>query len=219
MYARVVTMSVRRDKVDECIGIVRDAISPEALKQKGFHDNLLLTNRSTGKSMLLSLWESEADLLASESGGYYGGQLGKLQQHITVSATREICSVAINDLGGLNGGTLYGRLTTMQFPRGAVDDGTHILRDSILPEARKQKGYAGLLSLTETSTGKGYSLSCWRSKVDMLASESGGYYSAQVTKLHPLLLGQPLREVFDVTAPLLAMPAIPTDARRQPPAP
>ena len=48
MHARVVTATLQRDKIDECIRIGRDSIVPEAKQQPGFRDYLFLTDRATG---------------------------------------------------------------------------------------------------------------------------------------------------------------------------
>lgn len=46
-----------------------------------------------------------------------------------------------------------------------------ILRENILPTARKMDGYKGILSLGDRSTGKSISLTFWESQEAMRASE------------------------------------------------
>lgn len=219
MHARVVTVTVHRDKIDECIRIMRESIAPEAKKQKGFHDLLLLTDRATGKSIVFSLWENEADLNASETSGYYNHQLAKLQPLFAAPPTREICTVGIQDLSGLKGGTLYGRVVTPLYQHGKADEGTRITRDSILPDAKKQKGYEGFLTVADANAGKGYSMSIWASEADRTASETGGYLGSAIAKVQHLLMGAPTRENFEVTAVTLAAAHVPMEAQHHPPTP
>ncbi len=50
---------------------------PAAEKQKGFRGGYLLTDRATGKGISISLWETEADMKASETSGYLQEQIAK----------------------------------------------------------------------------------------------------------------------------------------------
>jgi heme-degrading monooxygenase HmoA len=219
MHARVATITLHRDKIDECIRIFRSSIMPEAKKQKGFSDLLLLTDRANGNCIVLSLWNSETDLKASETGGYYTAQVTKLQPLLVGQPTREHCTVTVHELSALKGGMLHGRMTTAMFQHGKIDEGTRIIRDSILPEAKKQKGYEGLVSVVDRDTGKGYTLSCWDSGADLKAGETSGYYKAQIAKLQPLLIGQPARESYEVTLPAMAPTPMQMGTQPQPPAP
>ena len=90
MYARVTTLQVQPDKIDETIGIVRDLTVPNAKQQPGFAGLLLLTDRATGKSLAVSLWETEAALTRSEAGGYYRDQTTKLVRLLTRPPARQV---------------------------------------------------------------------------------------------------------------------------------
>lgn len=206
MHARVTTATIQQDKIDECIRILRDSIVPDVQRQKGFSDLLMLTDRATGKCTFYSLWASEADLRANEASGSYQTQVTKLLPMMIGQPTREICEVTINELSTLKVGSVYGRVTTVVFQQGKVDEGTRILRDSILPEANKQQGFDGLLSMVDRALGKAIVLSCWESEADMKAGESSGYYQAQIAKLQPLFIGQSTREAYEVTVPVVMAP-------------
>lgn len=218
MHARVATIALQRDKIDEAIHVFRESIRPDADKQKGFNNLLVLIDHATGKCTVFSLWDSEDALRESETSGYYNAQVAKLQSLFTSPPTREICSVTVHDLSALKTITPHGRVTTAMFLHGKIDEGTRILRDSIVPEAKKQKGYEGIISVVDSNTGRGVTLSLWDSEANLKASESSGYYNAQVAKLQPLLIGQPTRESFEVTLPLLAPPPMPMETQPQPPA-
>ncbi len=221
MHARVTTSTIQQGKIDEGIRIFHDAIVPEAQKQKGFRDILMLIDRATGKFVVYALWESEADLRATETSGHYQTQVAKLASLMVGQPTREICEVTVNELSAVKTGTLHGRVTTALFQQGKIDEGIRIVRDSIAPEAKKQQGFDGLLSLLDRAMGKSIILTLWESEADVNASESSGYYQAQVAKAAPILLGQPTRETYETLVPVVMVPAgvAAVDTQVHPPTP
>ncbi len=70
-YARVLTGTGQLSKMDEGMQIIRDSVLPAARQQPGFNGGMWLLDRSTGKVMAITLWATEADLLAGETSGYY----------------------------------------------------------------------------------------------------------------------------------------------------
>lgn len=82
-YARMLSATVQSGKMDEGIQIVRDSVLPAARQQPGYRGYLLFTDRSSGKAVAITLWETEADRNAGESSGYVREQLGKVA-HLSV---------------------------------------------------------------------------------------------------------------------------------------
>lgn len=95
MYARVVTVQVQPGKRDEAIGIYRDSVVPAAKQQKGSKGALLLTDRNTGKGISIALWETEADMKASEASGYLQEQLAKFGAILAAPPTTEHFEVSL----------------------------------------------------------------------------------------------------------------------------
>jgi heme-degrading monooxygenase HmoA len=79
-----------------------------------------------------------------------------------------------------------------------IDETIKVVRDSILPAAKKQKGFKGLYYLGNRTTGKGMVIVLWNTEADMAAGESSGFYREQVAKVAPLLSGQPTMEHYEV---------------------
>src|SRR5689334_17577043 len=77
MYTRVVIVQLSPGRTDQAITIFQDFVLPAARNQPGFKGAYLLTDRRTGKFLSFTLWESEADLSASETNGYYQEQIAK----------------------------------------------------------------------------------------------------------------------------------------------
>ncbi len=66
MFARVSTFQGPPDQTAEGIRIAREQILPAARLMEGFRGIYLLFDRESGKSLSVTFWETEADMLASE---------------------------------------------------------------------------------------------------------------------------------------------------------
>ncbi len=67
MLARVVTIQVRPEKMDECVRIFRERNAPSIAAQPGFHHGHWWADRSTGRATSVTFWENEADERASRA--------------------------------------------------------------------------------------------------------------------------------------------------------
>ncbi len=88
MYARMTTFHVQPSTIDDVLRIVQDAL-PITKQQRGFKSGLALADYSTGKIIGITLWETEADLLANETNGYYRDQVGKIGSFLIDQPLRE----------------------------------------------------------------------------------------------------------------------------------
>ncbi len=78
MHVRAVTVQIQPGKTQEAIDVYKDSVVPAAKAQKGFQGAYLMTDAGSGKALSITVWESEADMLAGESsGGYYQEQIAK----------------------------------------------------------------------------------------------------------------------------------------------
>ena len=72
MHARVTSIQVSPDKIEEATRITRDIIIPAAQREKGFKGYMVLGDRATGKSLSITFWETAADMDASgPTSAYY----------------------------------------------------------------------------------------------------------------------------------------------------
>ena len=67
--ARVNYRQIQPDRMDEAISMYRDSVRPVVSARRGFVGAFVLTDVSTGKLVAISLWESEADMMASQPPG------------------------------------------------------------------------------------------------------------------------------------------------------
>ncbi len=61
MLARVVTIQVRPEKMDECIAIFKDKNAPSIATQSGFDHGHWFVDRATGEATSVTFWENGAD--------------------------------------------------------------------------------------------------------------------------------------------------------------
>src|SRR5215210_5105231 len=66
MFARVSTYEGSPDHTAEGIRVAREQILPAARLMDGFKGIYLLYDRESGKSLSMTLWETEEDMYASE---------------------------------------------------------------------------------------------------------------------------------------------------------
>ncbi len=95
MYARVVTVQIQSEMMDEAITIFREDIDPVAKQQKGCTGGYLLTDQATGKALSISLWETEADMLAGEKSEYLQEQVAKVAHFLTARPITEHYEVSV----------------------------------------------------------------------------------------------------------------------------
>ncbi len=65
-HARVNYRQIQPGKMDEVISRYRDSVVPTVSQRQGSKGGLVLADRSTGKLIAISLWETEADMRAAE---------------------------------------------------------------------------------------------------------------------------------------------------------
>jgi heme-degrading monooxygenase HmoA len=80
-----------------------------------------------------------------------------------------------------------------------VDDVIKIYGDHVVPSAKAQKGYKGILMLTDRKTGKGISITLWESEQDAIANEKSGYYQQQVGRFKDYFTKPPVQEGYEVS--------------------
>ncbi len=66
---------------------------------------------------------------------------------------------------------MFARVSTYQGEPGSVEEATRVAREKILPAARELEGFAGVLILDDSSTGKSMSITLWQTEQALKASE------------------------------------------------
>jgi heme-degrading monooxygenase HmoA len=95
---------------------------------------------------------------------------------------------------------MYARVFSAQIQSGKLDDVTQLVQSSIIPAAKTQHGFKGLLLLTDPGTGKAMIVSQWATEADRAASENNGFLREQLAKLSAFVAGPPSTERFEISA-------------------
>jgi heme-degrading monooxygenase HmoA len=95
MYARVSIAQTQPGKLDEVTRIHRDSVLPAAKQQKGFKGLYVLGDPKTGKGLSITLWDSEADMTAGETSGFYQQQVAKFKDVLSGAPVREAYEVTV----------------------------------------------------------------------------------------------------------------------------
>ncbi len=88
------------------------------------------------------------------------------------------------------------RVTMLHFQIEKAEEGINIFVDSVVPSIRQQKGFKGLVLMTDRPTGRAAVLTTWETEADMKAAETGNF-PTQIAKVTGLLDGPPNREVYE----------------------
>jgi heme-degrading monooxygenase HmoA len=97
--ARMTTCQAKDGKLGELVEIVEKSVRAAISEQPGYKAFHTLADPSTGKLIGISFWETEEDLKASETSGYYQEQMDKMADimaDIIDSASRDVFDVHDN---------------------------------------------------------------------------------------------------------------------------
>ena len=94
---------------------------------------------------------------------------------------------------------MHARVVTVQIQPGKIDEAIRIYRDSVMPAVKEQKGFKGATLLTDSSTGKGISVTLWETQADLTAGEASGFYQEQIAKFGGVFAMPPVREHYEVS--------------------
>jgi hypothetical protein len=98
MHARLITSQYQLDKLDEALQLYRESILPELKQLPGFRGVMGLVDRSKGKAIALTLWESEADALVSGAGSaYMQASLAKFSSFFAAAPVIETYEVGLQE--------------------------------------------------------------------------------------------------------------------------
>ena len=94
---------------------------------------------------------------------------------------------------------MYARAVNIQFQPGKIDEASRIVKDSIVPAMKGQKGFKGQLLLTQPNTGKAISINLWETEADLTAFEASPLYKELMGKIAGIIAGPPTTERYEVS--------------------
>ncbi len=94
MFARITSMNIKPERLEDAIAVYKKSVVPAAKSQKGFAAAYLLVDRETGKVLSITFWKSEQDALENERNRYYQEQIVKFLDMLQSGPIREGYEVA-----------------------------------------------------------------------------------------------------------------------------
>jgi heme-degrading monooxygenase HmoA len=101
---------------------------------------------------------------------------------------------------------MFARITTFRLKPGALDDLIRAFQDSLALAAAEQPGFGGITLLTDVQSNRALTIGLWASEADLLASERSSADQEQLAKVNDLLVGLPIREVYEVSVQVAMTP-------------
>ena len=95
MFARVTLGEALPERLNEMTREIREHVLPALRMQDGFAGTLVLTDRTSGKVLAVTLWKSEQAMNATEEAAYWlrvfsaeagGGEITDLERYEVVSS-------------------------------------------------------------------------------------------------------------------------------------
>lgn len=95
---------------------------------------------------------------------------------------------------------MFARVSTFQYQRGALDELVKLFNESILPANRERMGHVRSYFLVDADAEQAMVITVWESREALVASETDGFYQAQVSKVQHLLAGGIARHIYEMKA-------------------
>lgn len=196
MYARVVQFTGATD-IDGGVEFVRDTVTPLIRQQHGYRGMVASADRGAKVVGILSTWDTEADLDASnsamlkvrdEGAKIIGGQMTVEAFEQTVFTAKQPPAV---------GQSLLIRRITQDPAK--VDENVGFFRTNVLPEIEASPGFIGARQLINRTTGDGIVGTVWNG-VDALeaAAKAADERRARAASIGVTFAEQSKREVLFV---------------------
>jgi len=97
MHARMLRMQVRAERIDEATRLFAEEVVPGCRSQAGYRGAYFLVDRKIGECVPVTLWETEADMIATEENRFFQSQLQKFLGLFHHGLVREAYEVAVAD--------------------------------------------------------------------------------------------------------------------------
>jgi heme-degrading monooxygenase HmoA len=168
MYARITTVTGASD-IDGGLAVLRDEAVPQMQQQKGFRGLSAAGDRAAGEVMVLSVWDTEAHLEASESAAQKArGEVARIMGgELSVERYEQtVWEVGKTQPG--SGAKLHIRHVKVDPAR--IDENIEFFRQTVVPEMKARPGFVGLRHLIDRSTGEARVGSVWTDEDSISAS-------------------------------------------------
>jgi len=170
MYARATAVRIDPSRIDQGIRKFNEVV-PTLRPIPGYAGAALLVNRDTGEGFGVTYWDTVAHMNAAEEAGL------RARQQSSEATGAEVTDVDRFDLVLVDRASdpiapSFSRVNQLYCDLDRLEEGIAFVRDKVVPNVSKQKGYLSLLLGVNRMTGRMVVTSNWRTAADRAASEA-----------------------------------------------
>jgi hypothetical protein len=168
MHARVTTVTGAVD-IDTGLTLLREVVVPKMQEETGFRGLSAAGDRTAGIFAVLSLWDNQADLEASQTAAESAraSVVGLMGGQVRVECYEETVCEASDRRPGPQAKL---HLRHFKMDPSCIDDNLDFFRRGVLPELKTRPGFLALRQLIDRSTGEGRVGSVWIDEASLTAS-------------------------------------------------
>jgi len=93
MFARILRIQIHLERIDEAAKLFKEQVIPSIKTIKGHKGANFMADRKTGNCVIITMWETEEDLLETEHSRLFQEQLVKFMQYLITQPIREVYEV------------------------------------------------------------------------------------------------------------------------------
>jgi heme-degrading monooxygenase HmoA len=97
MFVRILRIQTHLDRIDEAATLFKDKVIPTVKEIKGYKGSKYMADRKTGNCIIMTMWETEEDLLETEHSRLFQEQVVKFLQFFITPPIREIFEIVYSD--------------------------------------------------------------------------------------------------------------------------
>jgi heme-degrading monooxygenase HmoA len=97
MFVRLLRTKIDTDRIDEASKLFGEGVIPLCRDQKGFQGAYYLADRESGNCLLMTLWESKKNMMATEESRFFQEQLVKFIVFFKEPPIREAYEVLVKE--------------------------------------------------------------------------------------------------------------------------
>jgi heme-degrading monooxygenase HmoA len=155
VYARTTTIEALPTSLDAGIAQVRDAVMPALEDFEGYIGLSLLVDRSAGRAITTSAWESEEAMRASAAGAREIRE--RAAQTFGASPDVDEWEIAVLHREQQSGAGCCVRVTWVKVSPDQVDRGIDMFKTTVLPALQEHEGLCSVSLLVNRASGRAVS--------------------------------------------------------------
>jgi hypothetical protein len=159
MYARIATADIVPGMMDRFVEQTHEIMIPAYIGKQGLMQATTLLDRTNEVGRLLTVWRSEADMMAREQDTAYRSKMDNVRAK-SVPIFYEVCAHESGDPSSY----AFARVTSGDVLSGQSENFSRKLREEVIPAYKSLDGFAGALALMNRENAKAAAVIFWNSR-------------------------------------------------------